>query len=132
MYRGVEILNLTFTSWWVFFWTTFGYWSLVLNSLILFLLKGEEPLFFVSCDELLSLEHILLFCSDLMDVRKRYFNVDSLKVLFEEISSDVIFNCLKVINILYKLYVFDKKYTFRFNFELFECMTEGVVFKMMF
>ena len=32
------------------------------------------------------------FCSDLIDIRRNYFNVDSLKVLFEEISSDVIFN----------------------------------------
>ena len=52
------------------------------------------------------------------------FNVDSLKVLFEEMSSDAIFNYLKEINIFYKLQDFDRKYTFCFNFELFECMNE--------
>ena len=50
----------------------------------------------VSCDERLSLEHILLSCSYLIDIREKYFNVDSLKVLFKEISSDIIFNfCVK-------------------------------------
>ena len=60
------------------------------------------------CDEPLSLEHILLFCSDLTDsdMRWKYFNVDS---LFKEVSSDIIFNFLKwnwkvkEINIFYKL-----------------------------
>ena len=37
----------------------------------------------------LSLEHILLFYSDLIDIRKKYFNVDLLKVLFKEISLDI-------------------------------------------
>ena len=45
-----------------------------------------------------SLKIILLFCLDLIDIGKKYFNVNSLKV-FEEISSDVIFNYLKDINI---------------------------------
>ena len=42
-----------------------------------------------------SLKIILLFCLDLIDIGKKYFNVNSLKVLFEEISSDY----LKEINI---------------------------------
>ena len=66
----------------------------------LFLLKGEKTPLCVSCDELLSLEHILLFCSDLIVIIKKYFNVDSLKVLFEEISSDIILSYLKEINIV--------------------------------
>ena len=56
------------------------------HATYLFFLKGEGPPCCVSCDELLSLEHILLLCSDLIDIRHKYFNVDSLKV-FEEISS---------------------------------------------
>ena len=52
--------------------------------------------------EPLSLEHILRFGSDLIDIRQKYFIVDSLKV-FKEISSYVIFNFLKEINIFYKL-----------------------------
>ena len=53
-----------------------------------------------ACGELL-----LLFCSDLIDIGIKYFNVDLLKVLFE-ISLDIIFNCLKEIHIFYKLQVF--------------------------
>ena len=51
----------------------------------LFLLKGEEPPSCVSCDEPLSLQHILISCSDLIDIRQEYFNVNSLKVLFKEV-----------------------------------------------
>ena len=72
------------------------------HATYLFFLKGEGPPFCVSCDELLSLEHILLLCSDLIDIRQKYCNVDSLKV-FEEISSVVIFNFLKQISIFSKL-----------------------------
>ena len=66
----------------------------------------------------------MLFCSDVIDIRFFFLNVDSLKVLFEWTASDSIFNYLKEMNILHKLYVFDKKYTFGFNFQLFECMNE--------
>ena len=69
----------------------------------LFLLKGEGLLFLVCFDEPLSLEHILLLFSDLIDIRRKYCNVNTLKVLFKEVSSDIIFNLLKEINISYKL-----------------------------
>ena len=64
---------------------------------------------------------IFLFCSDLIDNREKYFNVYLLKVLFKEISSDIVFNCLKeIINMFYKLSIFGKKYTFGFIFEVLE------------
>ena len=34
-----------------------------------FLLKGEEPPVCIPCDDLLTIEHMLLFCSDLIDMR---------------------------------------------------------------
>ena len=40
---------------------------------------------------------------DVIDIREKYFNVTSLKVLFKEVPSDIIFNFLKEINIFYKL-----------------------------
>ena len=40
------------------------------HAIHLFLLKGEEPPFCVCCNKPLSLEHILLFCSDLIDIIK--------------------------------------------------------------
>ena len=69
----------------------------------LFLLKGEEPHLCVSCDEPLSLEYILLSCSDVIGIREKYFNVNSLKVLSQEVFSDIIFNFLKEIDIVNKL-----------------------------
>ena len=39
-----------------------------------FLLKGEEPPVCIRCDELLTAEHILLTCSDLIEIRERQLN----------------------------------------------------------
>ena len=54
------------------------------------------------------------------------FSVDSLKVLFKDVTSDIIFNFSEEINVFYnyKLYVFGKERTFIFNYELFDCMNE--------
>ena len=56
-----------------------------------------------SCDEPLSLEHNLLFCSDLIDIREKYVNVNSLKVfsisckfLVRNIHLFLMLNCLIV------------------------------------
>ena len=68
------------------------------------LVEGRGAAFFcVSCDEPLSLEQIVLFCSDLIDIREKNFNVDSLKVLFKEVCWNIIFNFLKERNIFCKL-----------------------------
>ena len=48
----------------------------------LFLLRGEEPPFCVSCDDPLSLEYIWLFCSDLIDITE--------KILQGRLSEDVV------------------------------------------
>ena len=45
-------------------------------------LKGEEPPMCVGCDELLTIEHILLTCSDLIEIRQNHFTAQSLCVLF--------------------------------------------------
>ena len=44
-----------------------------------FLLKGEEPPVGIPCDELLTIEHMLLFCSDVIDIREWYFTARSLR-----------------------------------------------------
>ena len=38
-----------------------------------FLLKAEEPPMCIRCDELLTVEHILLTCSDLIEIRESHF-----------------------------------------------------------
>ena len=56
-----------------------------------FLLKGEEPPMRIGCDELLTIEHILLTCSDLTEIRQSHFTAQSLRELFQEISPEKVF-----------------------------------------
>ena len=53
----------------------------------------------IGFDELLTIEHILLTCSYLIEIRQSHFTAQSLPELFQEISPEKIFNFLKVINI---------------------------------
>ena len=50
-------------------------------------------------DELLTTEHILLTCSDLIEIRESHFTAQSLRVLFQDIPPEKIFNFQKEINI---------------------------------
>ena len=68
-----------------------------------FLLKGEELPVCIGCDELLTYEHILLTCSDFIEIRESHFTAQSQCVLFQEISPEKIFNFLKEINIFGKI-----------------------------
>ena len=57
----------------------------------------------IGCDELLTIiniKHILITCSDLIEIRLSHFTAQSLHELFQEISPEKIFNFLKEINIL--------------------------------
>ena len=68
-----------------------------------FLLKGEQQPVCIGCDELLTIEHILLTCSYFIEIRQSHFTAQSLRVLFQEISPEKIFNFLKEINIFGKI-----------------------------
>ena len=46
----------------------------------------------IGCDELLTIKHILLTCSDLIEIRQSYFAAQSLHELFQEILLEKIFN----------------------------------------
>ena len=52
----------------------------------------------IGCDERLTIEHILLACSDLIEIRESHFTAQSLLVLVQDISPEKIFNFLKEIN----------------------------------
>ena len=47
-----------------------------------FLLKGEEPPVCIGCDERLTIEHILLTCSDLTETRVKQAFYSSVTVCF--------------------------------------------------
>ena len=67
-----------------------------------FLLKGEEPPMCIGCENRLTIEHILLTCSDFIEIRASHFTAKSLRMLFQDISPEKIFNFLKEINIFEK------------------------------
>ena len=50
-----------------------------------FLLKGEEPPMCIGCDKRLTIEHILLICSDFIEIRESHFTAKSLHMLFKDI-----------------------------------------------
>ena len=64
-----------------------------------FLLKGEEPLVCIGCDKRLTIEHILLTCSDFIEIRESHFTAKSLRIFFKDISPEKILHFLKEINI---------------------------------
>ena len=53
----------------------------------------------IGCDELSTIEHILLTCSDLIEIRESHFTAQSLRVLFQISPEKIFFNLLKEINI---------------------------------
>ena len=64
-----------------------------------FMLKGEEPPFCILHYKLISLDHILLHCSDFIEIRVSYFGVSSFEVAAQRIPLDSILNFLKEINV---------------------------------
>ena len=68
-----------------------------------FLLKGEEPPMCIGCDKHLTIEHILLDCSDLIEIRESHCTAKSRRMLFQDILPEKIFNFLKEINIFGKI-----------------------------
>ena len=63
----------------------------------------RNPPVYIGCNERLSIEHILITCSDFMETKESYFTAQSLRVLFQEMSLEKIFNFLKEINIFDKI-----------------------------
>ena len=62
-------------------------------------MKGEEQSMCIGCDKRLTIEHILLTCSDFIEIRESHFTATSLRRLFQDISLEKNFNFLKEIHI---------------------------------
>ena len=67
------------------------------------LLKGEPPPFCLPCNETITVEHLLIKCVDLADVRKRFYNVNTMNDLFNNVNFTKLLNFLKTINIYHKI-----------------------------
>ena len=74
--------------------TSFPFNSLFIKIMTHSLLLKTGPPFCVLCNKSLPLDHILLYCSDLIDVSERFFQANSLKMLLRDISLDSIFDFL--------------------------------------
>ena len=68
-----------------------------------YLLKDEEAPFCFACNEPNTLKHILLTCSDLIQVRRKYFSAESMELLFRNVPPDSIFNFLREVNIYHQI-----------------------------
>ena len=68
-----------------------------------FLLRGEDPPYCTACDTPYTVEHVLISCVDLLEIRQKYYSVDSLFRLFREVCPDLIFAFLKEINLFDKI-----------------------------
>ena len=64
-----------------------------------FILKREDPPFCFACNEVMSVMHILIKCADLIEVRKKFYDVPSLFELFRSVPFKLICGFLKEIGI---------------------------------
>ena len=68
-----------------------------------YLLKREEPPYCFGCDTLFTVRHFLLELDDFSHIRNKYFHVDTIKQLFNDVPIDNVFLFLKEINLFNKL-----------------------------
>ena len=66
-------------------------------------LNREEQPQFVGCDKPFTVRHILLECVDFSNVRNKYYHVNTIKQLFNDVPIDKVFLFLKEINLFNKL-----------------------------
>ena len=67
------------------------------------LLNREEAPFCIPCNEIFSVKHFLLECHDLTDTRQKFYNVQSLRDLFNTVPSNVLIQYLKETNLFSKI-----------------------------
>ena len=60
-----------------------------------FILRKEEAPVCVSCNALITAKHISIECTDLVEIRKKYFEERSLYSLFRNVIPKVIFDFLR-------------------------------------
>ena len=68
-----------------------------------FLLKGEEPPWCFFCDAPYSVAHILTECSDLLEIKEKFYDSSDLNQIFREVPLPHICGFLKEINLFSKI-----------------------------
>ena len=80
-------------------------------------MESEDEPRYVACYCDLTVEHILIECGDISEVRQRYYDAENLLQLVRQISVTYVFDLLCDIGLLYSIWVS------MFIFEL-KCMVE--------
>ena len=65
------------------------------------LLVGDPPPVCVSCQERLSVEHILIHCAEYIDIRVSCFNVNTVRELFDTVPPVLIISFIRRAGLLY-------------------------------
>ena len=66
-------------------------------------MSGEDVPACVACDCDLTVEHILIECGDLTEVRQTYYDAENLQQLFNKISVTYVFSFLCEIGLIYRI-----------------------------
>ena len=68
-----------------------------------YILRQEDPPECTACQEIYSVRHVLIDCTDLGLIRPRFYSVPDMKTLFDTISVDRIISFVKEINLFSKI-----------------------------
>ena len=66
-------------------------------------MKKEDPPECIACQERYTVKHFMIECVDLADTRDKFYNVVSLKDLFEQINVNTILEFLKEVGLYHKV-----------------------------
>ena len=68
-----------------------------------YVMNGEDVPTFVACACDLTVEHILIECGDIAEVRQRYYDAENLQQLFHKISITHVSDFLREIGLFYRM-----------------------------
>ena len=68
-----------------------------------YLLNNEERPECIPCNYIFSLKHVLIDCVNVADVRKTFYNANSLSDLFTNVAGDTILQFVKGIDLYTKI-----------------------------
>ena len=68
-----------------------------------YILKNEQPPFCIPCNEPFTVKHFLVTCVEFNYIRSKYFNVKSIKELFNDMPTQKILDFLKEIGLFNKI-----------------------------
>ena len=68
-----------------------------------YILKNEQAPFSIPCNELFTIKHFRITCAEFNHIRTKYFNIKTVKDLFNDVPSNKIIDFLKEIGLFNKL-----------------------------